>query len=410
VGNRLSSLGLSPYQYDNSNHLTSTPLASFAYDQNGNTTAKTDASGTTTYTWDYENRLVSVSPPSSGTVNFTYDPFGRRIRKSSATSTTIYAYDGDNVVEELDAAGNPTVRYAQGLGIDEPLAMYRGGVASYYHADGLGSVTSLTDSSGVVAASYVYDSFGNLTVSTGTITNPFRYTGREWDSETGLYYYRARYYDPGVGRFIIQDPVGFQGGINFYAYVRNRPNDWGDPMGLWSPVVHDAMIEAALTPCGVCRSTVDAIKLWSREFDDETGTDPRYANYHAMAKPGQTTDQAVRGIALAMELPLDVSNLSYVAGDMSLALKNFATSIHTMMDYTSPAHVQNGVPIGWCGKRGCSGNRLNVIRHIPIEPLGGETMDDYLRNPTAQRDAINMIRAAYLVMTGGSNLACMKGR
>ena len=63
-----------------------------------------------------------------------------------------------------------------------------------------------------------------------------------------------------------------------------------------------------------------------------------------------------------------------------------------------------------CGKRGCSGNRLNVIRHIPTEPLGGETMDDYLRNSTAQRDAINMIRAAYLVMTGGSNLACMNSR
>ncbi len=233
VGNRTASLGVSPYLYNNSNELTSTPLAGFSYDENGNTTSKTDGSGTTNYTWDYENRLVSASVPGTGTVSFAYDPFGRRIFKSSASATTIYAYDGDTVVEELDGSGGVVARYAQGLGIDEPLAMYRGGTASYYHADGLGSVTSLADSSGVVAASYVYDSFGNLSSSSGTLTNNFRYTGREFDSETSLYYYRARYYDPSVGgRFLSEDPMRLRTELNFYMYVGNSPQNFVDEFGL----------------------------------------------------------------------------------------------------------------------------------------------------------------------------------
>ena len=171
-------------------------------------------------------------PGTGGTVNFTYDPFGRRIRKAFGSAATIYAYDGDNVIEELDSSGNVTTRYTQGAEIDEPLAIASAGGTYYYHADGLGSITSLTDASGQLAASYVYDSFGKLTASTGTITNPFQYTGREFDSETGLYYYRARYYDPAAGRFISEDPARFVGGVNAYPYVYNDPVDLADPMGL----------------------------------------------------------------------------------------------------------------------------------------------------------------------------------
>ena len=78
----------------------------------------------------------------------------------------------------------------------------------------------------------MYDSFGNLTASTGTITNPFQYTGREFDSETGLYYYRARYYDLRVGRFINEDPIRFKGGNNFYPYANGNPVNFRDPSGL----------------------------------------------------------------------------------------------------------------------------------------------------------------------------------
>jgi RHS repeat-associated protein len=233
VGNRLTSAGPTSYTYNSSNELTSSSAATYTYDNNGNTISKTTTAGTTSYTWDFENRLASVTlPGTGGTVNFKYDPIGRRIEKVAPTSgTTIYAYDGDSVTEELGAGGNLLAYYTQGAGIDEPLGIAESGGTYYYHADGLGSITSLTSGAGQLANSYVYDSFGNLTASTGTITNPFQYTGRELDSETGLYYYRARYYDPPGGRFISEDPSRFLTGINFYEYVRNSPATLADPSG-----------------------------------------------------------------------------------------------------------------------------------------------------------------------------------
>jgi RHS repeat-associated protein len=231
VGNRLSSLGLSPYQNNTSNQLTSTPNAVFTYDNNGNTLTKTDSNGVTGYTWDYENRLTSVTlPGSGGTVTFKYDPFGRRIQKSGPAGITNYLYDGANVVADLNASGAVVASYAQGSGIDEPLASITAAGTVFFEADGLGSVTSLSGMTGITDT-YTYNAFG-VTTATGTTPNRFRYTGREWDSETGLYYYRARYYDPSVGRFISEDPIRFLGGINFQRYVSNNPLNRIDPRGL----------------------------------------------------------------------------------------------------------------------------------------------------------------------------------
>jgi RHS repeat-associated protein len=234
VGNRLSSLGISPYNVNTSNELTSTPNATYTYDNNGNTLTKVVGSNTTSYAWDFENRLSSVTlPGNGGTVSFAYDPFGRRIKKVSSAGTSIYAYDGDNLIEETTSSGAVVARYEQTQNIDEPLAMLRSGATSYYHADGLGSVTSLSNSTGSLAQTYTLDSFGKQTASSGSLTNPFQYTAREFDPETNLYYHRARYYDPNVGRFLTEDPVGFRGwDMNFYRYVRNRPNSYTDPIGL----------------------------------------------------------------------------------------------------------------------------------------------------------------------------------
>jgi len=160
-----------------------------------------------------------------------YDPFGRRVYKSSSAGATIYAYDGGNVIRQLNGAGSLVAEYTQGAGIDEPLATTGSGGTYFYHADGLGSVTSLTSPAGNLATSYVYDSFGDLTASTGTITNPFQYTAREFDSEASLYYYRARYYDPPNGRWLSEDPDDFVSDVNFYRYVYNRPLDLIDPSG-----------------------------------------------------------------------------------------------------------------------------------------------------------------------------------
>jgi RHS repeat-associated protein len=206
-----------------------------AQDANGNTITKTDSTGTTTYVWDDDNRLTSVAlPGSGGTVSYRYDPFGRRIYKSSSSGTSVYLYDhGINLIEETSATGIVVARYVQTKNIDEPLAMLRSGATRYYEADGLGSITSLSNGTGTVAQNYTYDTFGNLVASSGNLANSLRYTSREFDTETNLYSYRARYYDTSTGRFISEDPVGFRGGsTNFYAYVLNDPVNLLDLSGM----------------------------------------------------------------------------------------------------------------------------------------------------------------------------------
>jgi RHS repeat-associated protein len=155
---------------------------------------------------------------------------------SESCTRTKYLYDAKNlvanVIEEVDNNGNVLARYTQDLGIDKPFAQLRSGATSYYEQDGLGSVTSLSNSAASLTNTYKYDSLGNLAASTGNLVNPFQYTGREFDPETGIYEYRARYYDPSIGRFVSEDPIRFKGGVDFYAYVRNNPVNLADPNGL----------------------------------------------------------------------------------------------------------------------------------------------------------------------------------
>jgi RHS repeat-associated protein len=232
VGNRTSSLGVASYTNNSSNEMTANSNASYTYDYNGNELTKVDSTGTTSYTWNFENQLTSVTlPGSGGTVQFSYDPFGRRIKKSSSAGTSIYAYDYDNLVEEANSSGAAIARYAQTLSPDDVLAQFRSSTTSYYEADGLGTVTSLSNASGTLAQTYGYDSFGKQTSASGSIANPFQYTSRELDTETGLYYFRARYLDPPVGRFLSEDPTKFYAGINFYTYAMNSPTYWIDPSG-----------------------------------------------------------------------------------------------------------------------------------------------------------------------------------
>jgi RHS repeat-associated protein len=237
VGNRLSDFNGTTYTYNNPwNRLDAVAPqipGDYSYDNNGNL-----ISFGTNYYWDFENRLTGATTSDISGVGFQYDPFGRRIQRLpyvesvNYSNSVNYLYDGPNIIEEVDSNGHPLARYSQGPSVDQPLSMTRSGVTSFYEADGLGSITSLTNSAGSITDTYTYDSFGNLTTSNGTTINPFRYTGREYDAETGLYYYRARYYDSSTGRFISEDPIRFRGGIDFYAYVGNDPANLDDPLGL----------------------------------------------------------------------------------------------------------------------------------------------------------------------------------
>ena len=229
VGNRLSSSGMASYSYNPSNELTANSLGSYTYDANGNTLS--DPSGKS-YSWDFENRLTQVVNPGVGTTTFKYDPFGRRIYKSSPTWTGAFVYDGRNLIETMNSSGAEVADYTQGPSLDEPLSELRGSTVSFYQVDFLGSITSLTNPAGALANTYTYDSFGNLTNSTGALSNPFRYTGREFDQETGIYNYRFRYYDPTLGRFLSEDPIRWAAGTDFYHYADGNPVSEVDPLGL----------------------------------------------------------------------------------------------------------------------------------------------------------------------------------
>ncbi|NGZ04520.1 MAG: hypothetical protein CV090_15875, partial [Nitrospira sp. WS238] len=237
VGNRTSNGSLS----NAGNQLTENAQFIFEYDDNGNQTKKTSktTNNFTVYTYDAENRLVKVedftagNPTPTATSTYRYDGLGRRIEKVTAIGTRRYIYDGEDILLEYDGTNTLQARYTHGPGIDEPIAVTRAGSTFFYHQDGLGSVTDLTDSAGATAKSYAYDAYGNIVDQTGTVDQPYTYTGREIDSESGLYYYRARYYDPVTGRFLQEDPIGFDGGDpNLYAYVGNNVPNGKDPKGL----------------------------------------------------------------------------------------------------------------------------------------------------------------------------------
>jgi RHS repeat-associated protein len=249
VGNRQSGPGATDttYQYNSANQMTQGRRLSYGYDNRGNQTTKTvpDATDKTwTRTWDYSNRLIEeskVKGTETRTITYKYDPLGRRIEKKFVqtvdgvpeTQTTTYVYDNEDVVLEIFKTDSGTEKtfFTHGPGTDEPLALERGGQYYYYHADGLGSISAITDASKSVIQSYGYTSYGMAT-SSSDFRNSYQFAGREYDWETGTYYYRNRILDPMDGTFTSKDPISFKGGINLYSYVGNNPINQVDPSGL----------------------------------------------------------------------------------------------------------------------------------------------------------------------------------
>lgn len=212
--------------YNAANHQLTFGGQSLTYDLNGNLTSD----GSTTYTWDARNRLVSLSGPGV-TASFQYDPLARRTRKVVNATTTDFLHDGVNPVQELSGA-SPLANILTGLGVDEYLTRTDSAGSRHFLTDALGSTVALTDPAGTVQTQYTYEPFGATTATGPTSGNSFQYTGREHDG-TGLYYYRARYYHPTRQRFISEDPIGLLAGdMNFFAYVRNNPLTFVDPLGL----------------------------------------------------------------------------------------------------------------------------------------------------------------------------------
>ena len=231
--------------------VTPTGTVSSAYTHNRRDADTYDAGGRVTRTvngrgqvldlaWNLQGELVSVSTNGVFAEGYAYDPMGRRISTTDANGTVYHAYDGIHCVADLALDGTLLRSYTWGVGIDNLLAvtLYGGGATNTLYAvtDPLGTVHALVGTNGVPAVTSAYDSWGNLLSVSGdeSLAASLRFTwqGREYSHATGLYNFRARWYDPAAGRWLSKDPIGLEGGLNLYEAFGNNPVCFRDPEGL----------------------------------------------------------------------------------------------------------------------------------------------------------------------------------
>jgi RHS repeat-associated protein len=252
VGNRMSRNdsvgGLTTYRYDNNDRLTTESSqgvnTTYAYDLNGNNISIQNPTQGTNYTWSQDNRLTKIDIQTDTGVQqiqYRYDFNGNRIATINNGHETRYLVDTNRyfaqVLEDYQANGQARTNYVYGL----DLISEHGNSAVFYLKDGYSGVRQLTDGSGLVTDTYIYDAYGRLLSSTGGTDNSYGYQSQRTDSDSGLQYLRARYYDPNLGQFTSVDPRS--GSLDSpisqhrYLYANANPLTFFDPTGEYSDVL-----------------------------------------------------------------------------------------------------------------------------------------------------------------------------
>jgi RHS repeat-associated protein len=236
--------------------LTESTTHEYAYDADGNMTSERNklTGETRKYYWDSENRMIKYEhlasdiSPVDTTALYKYDIYGRRLQKDVNGNVINFMWEGDNLSLELNASNQPIRKYFTESGMDDYFAHLEyseitdwGQIFQDFHPQGwygyikdqVGTIYKVWDHNArSVADSRTYDSFGNLISQTGTTKTPLGFQGKYYDQESGLNYFYHRYYNPMLGRFISEDPIGFGGGLNLNAFVNNNPTNSTDPQGL----------------------------------------------------------------------------------------------------------------------------------------------------------------------------------
>lgn len=255
------------------------------FDIDGQTTSKTDVGGVTSYQWDARGRLVRVTFQNGRVVSYGYDAVGRRGTRTADGITTTFLYDGVDVV--LDRSSDQTaISYLNSAEVDHKLRQSTNTGPIYFLQDHLGSTAALIDTAGGVVERSQYEPFGK---STGGPLTRYSFTGRERDAQSGLVYYRARWYDPHQQRFISEDPIGLQGGLNLYRYASDDPVNHVDPSGLYESDVHYYLTYflAIQTGC-YTREETRMIAEGDQYTDEDPATSPglnkmdQNTRYHAL--------------------------------------------------------------------------------------------------------------------------------
>ena len=253
-----------------------------------------------------------------------------------------------------DHSVNGITTYQNGLGIDDKLRSKNGNVVRYFLTDHLGSTVALTDASGAIVSSTSYDSFGN---ATSNIATAYRYTGREYDADTGLYYYRNRWYDPETGRFISEDPIGFAGGdVNLYRYVWNNPLMYRDFFGLQGKPKKKPKPAKQPSAFGSLANRLKQIKKGSKEppfqqlenLNPSTATSSSdFAKAHAwngLKGVGGTAGIAVGAVEVAPQIAVGLDAIGRHKHDIK-SLTDYATGKsehpYTVYPPDAPADSQN---------------------------------------------------------------------